>query len=148
MNLVLIRKAPLHYLQEVLDAAVLYWFPTTNRLSNFDSRSTQLLWSVVHFTVILGFFLVLFLLLALVLLRRFLEGAGRVEGAVKEYEPFVRYKEFDDSSINLKIYFRSKDYTSQFKLKHELMKRIYDRFQKESINIPFPITTVHMQKED
>lgn len=77
MNLVLIRKAPLHYLQEVLDAAVLYWFPTTTRLSNFDSRSTQLLWTVVHFTVILGFFLVLFFLLALVLLRRFLAGGIR-----------------------------------------------------------------------
>ena len=70
------------------------------------------------------------------------------DGAIKNCEPFVRFKEFGDSSINLKVYLRAKDFVSQFKLKHDLMKRIYERFQKEGINIPFPITTVHLQKEE
>jgi len=72
MNFLLIRKAPLHYLEDVLNAAVLYWFPSTTGLSNFDSRTVQLVWTIVHFVVVLSFFAVVFLLIVLVPLGRFL----------------------------------------------------------------------------
>ncbi len=72
MNLVLIREAPLHYLEDVLNAGVLYWFPSTTRLSNFDSRAIQMLWVFVHFTVVLVFFAVAILLVGAALLSRML----------------------------------------------------------------------------
>jgi len=69
LNLILIKQAPLYYLKDVTSAASLYWFPTTTRLSNFNSRSIQLLWSVIHFIVISIYFMVVFLLACFILLR-------------------------------------------------------------------------------
>ena len=77
MNLVLIKKAPLQYLKEVASAMTLYWFPLTTSVSNFDSRSLQLLWSFMHFMVIFVFFLIAVLFAGLVLLRWFLPDEAR-----------------------------------------------------------------------
>ena len=72
LNLILIKKAPLQYLKDVTSAVSLYWFPSTTKVSNFGSRSVQLLWSVIHFIVISIFFLVVFLLANLILVKWFL----------------------------------------------------------------------------
>ena len=52
MNLVLISKAPLEYLQEVAKSVPLYWFPATTRLSAMDSSALRWLWTLVHFAVV------------------------------------------------------------------------------------------------
>jgi hypothetical protein len=49
LNLILIQKAPLNYLQEVLWASVTYWFPSSGELANFNSRGFQLFLAVSHF---------------------------------------------------------------------------------------------------
>jgi hypothetical protein len=69
LNLVLIKQAPLHYVKDVLSAMTLYWFPSTTSNSNFGSRPLQLFWSIVHFLVILVFFLIVLLSVALLFLR-------------------------------------------------------------------------------
>jgi hypothetical protein len=51
INLLLIAKAPLEYLREVLWAFCTYWFPSSNRLANMNSRSLQFLWAILHFSV-------------------------------------------------------------------------------------------------
>ena len=63
LNLLLIREAPLNYLQDVVLAFGHYGFPTSNELSNFNSRSLQTLWAVMHFFLIGAFALNLILLL-------------------------------------------------------------------------------------
>ncbi len=70
------------------------------------------------------------------------------DSAVKNAKPFVRFQEFADSSINFKIFVRAKDYVSQFKLKHELLKRLHKKFDEEGIVIPYPIQTVRLEKEN
>jgi hypothetical protein len=55
LNLLLIRKAPLNYLQEVVAAFGRYWFPTSTDLANFHSRHLQTLWAVVHILVMTVF---------------------------------------------------------------------------------------------
>jgi len=70
-----------------------------------------------------------------------------VPGGVPEYEPFVRYSSFGDFSINFSVIMRAKEYTDQFLIKHEFIKRLHKRFKKEGIEIPFPITTVYLKKE-
>ncbi|MGR3810193.1 mechanosensitive ion channel family protein [Jiulongibacter sp. NS-SX5] len=71
-----------------------------------------------------------------------------VEGAVPDHEPFIRYNEFGDSSINFNIILRAGDFVSQYLMKHEFIKALHARYEKEGIEIPFPIRTVHLKKEE
>ena len=64
INLLLIQKAPSHYLQEVVWAFGSYWFPSSGDLANFNSRAVQLLWAVINFLLIGGFALNLIVLVA------------------------------------------------------------------------------------
>lgn len=70
-----------------------------------------------------------------------------VEGAVQDFEPFIRYHTFGDSSINFTVYLRCKEFFDKFLLKHEFIKRLKKRYDSEGINIPFPIRTVIMKRE-
>jgi hypothetical protein len=63
LNLMLIREAPLNYLQEVFWAFGSYWLPSSSTLANFDSRSVQLFWGVIHFLLVSVFAFNLVLLL-------------------------------------------------------------------------------------
>lgn len=65
-----------------------------------------------------------------------------VEGGVPDFEPFIRYHTFADFSINFTVILRGKEFTSQYLLKHEFIKRLFSRYNKEGIEIPFPIRTV------
>lgn len=68
-----------------------------------------------------------------------------IEGGVPDFEPFVRFYEFGDSSINMKIFLRAKEYVYQFRMKHEFIKRLKERFDREGIEIPFPIRTIYLK---
>ena len=71
----------------------------------------------------------------------------KVEGAVPDFEPLVRYTEFADSSINFKVILKSEEYANQFVIKHEFIKAINKEFKKNKIEIPFPQMDVHMKKK-
>jgi small-conductance mechanosensitive channel len=70
-----------------------------------------------------------------------------VEGGVREFEPFIRYHTFGDSSVNFSVILRGREFTDQFLIKHEFIKRLHERYQQERIEIPFPIRTIHIKKE-
>jgi small-conductance mechanosensitive channel len=65
-----------------------------------------------------------------------------VNGGVPEFEPFTRYHTFGDSSINFSVILRGKEFVDQYLVKHEFVKRLHARYNKEGINIPFPIRTL------
>lgn len=65
-------------------------------------------------------------------------------GGVKDFEPFVRFYNFGDSSIDLKVFLRVKEYADQFMITSEFIKALHKRYSQEGINIPFPIRTVIM----
>jgi small-conductance mechanosensitive channel len=65
-----------------------------------------------------------------------------IAGAVEGFDPIVRFFEFGDSSINLKVYFQAKQYGDHHALKHEFIKRLHNRYEAEGIVIPFPIRTI------
>lgn len=69
-----------------------------------------------------------------------------VEGGVPGFEPFIRYHTFDDSSINFTVILRTQEYVGQYLIKHEFIKRLHERYNKEGIVIPFPIRTIHMEQ--
>ena len=65
-----------------------------------------------------------------------------IDGAKKDNPPVVRYFQFGQSSIDLKVYFRGKKYGDQHLIIDEFIRRIHKRFQSENIEIPFPIRTL------
>jgi len=70
-----------------------------------------------------------------------------VQGGVPDFEPFIRYHTFSDYSINFSVILRAKEFIDQYLLKHEFLKRIHQRFQKEGIIIPYPIRTIYYPPE-
>ena len=66
----------------------------------------------------------------------------RVEGAVKDYEPLVRFKEFGDSNINFSVILRAEEPVKKFILRHEFIKALHRRFRQENIDISFPVVKV------
>jgi small-conductance mechanosensitive channel len=71
----------------------------------------------------------------------------KVSGGVARFDPFVRYHTFGDSSINLTVILRGMEFTDQYLLRHEFVKRLHKRYRDQGIEIPFPIRTVYLRKE-
>lgn len=70
-----------------------------------------------------------------------------VQGGQAEFEPFIRYHTFGDSSINFTIYLRVKEFVNQYLITHEFIKALHKRYNKENINIPFPIRTIYIPEK-
>jgi small-conductance mechanosensitive channel len=70
-----------------------------------------------------------------------------VQGGVPEFEPFIRYNTFADSSINFTVILRAKEFVDQYLIKHEFVKRLHERYAKEGIVIPFPIRAINYEQE-
>jgi small-conductance mechanosensitive channel len=71
-----------------------------------------------------------------------------VEGGKKDFQPFIRYHTFDDSSINFTVILRAQEFINGYLIKHEFVKRLQRRYKQEGIVIPFPIRTLDISKED
>jgi len=62
LNLLLIQKAPLTYLQDVLWAFAAYWLPSSGQVANMNSHFLQLLWGVTQILLTTTFALSLMLI--------------------------------------------------------------------------------------
>jgi small-conductance mechanosensitive channel len=67
----------------------------------------------------------------------------QVSGGVATFDPFIRYNDFSDSSINFTVILRGTEFVDQYLIKHEFIKRLHERYNEEGIVIPFPIRTLH-----
>lgn len=65
------------------------------------------------------------------------------EGAYDDYDPLIRFYEFGDSNINFKIIIRANTYVDRFRLQHELIKNLKKAFDKEKIEISWPVRKVY-----
>jgi small-conductance mechanosensitive channel len=65
----------------------------------------------------------------------------------KKYPPVVRFNEFGDSNIKFNIWFGVSQAADQFRVKHELIKALKRRFDREGITIEYPIVKVYEGKE-
>jgi len=64
---------------------------------------------------------------------------------LKNPEPFIRMGEMADSSVNIttRLWVKATDYWDVY---FDTMEAVYDVFNKNGINIPFPQMDVHIQK--
>jgi small-conductance mechanosensitive channel len=65
-----------------------------------------------------------------------------VPGGVPDFEPFIRYGAFADSSITFTVIMRGREVVDQYLLRHEFIKRLHARYQRDGITIPFPVRTL------
>jgi small-conductance mechanosensitive channel len=70
------------------------------------------------------------------------------EGAVADFEPFIRYHTFGDSSVKFTVILRGTRFVSQYAIKHEFIKRLHQRYAAEGIIIPFPMRTLIVRHEE
>jgi small-conductance mechanosensitive channel len=71
------------------------------------------------------------------------EVISEIEGHNPDFTPFIRYSDFGESSINFKVFFNVIDYGAQYPIIHNFIKQLLVRYNKERINIPFPIRTLY-----
>jgi len=69
-----------------------------------------------------------------------------VDGAVKDFEPVFRYKEFGDSNINFITVLRIEEPFKRFIVRNEFIKELKERFDKERIEISWPIRKIYNMK--
>ncbi|MEC7511501.1 MAG: mechanosensitive ion channel family protein [Pseudomonadota bacterium] len=69
------------------------------------------------------------------------------EFGVETYQPFVLFHTFDNSSINLTVMLRTREYFNRFFIKSAFIKMLKKRFDEEGIVIPFPITALNLEQE-
>ena len=75
--------------------------------------------------------------------------AGKVEGLLADPAPFVRFiPGFGDSSLDFTLICQVCTFVDQYLVQHELRKRIFARFRREGITIPFPQREVHIRSQE
>ncbi|MFJ5259975.1 mechanosensitive ion channel family protein [Streptomyces sp. NPDC088387] len=69
-----------------------------------------------------------------------------VEGALPDHEPIVRFHTFGDSRIGFTVILGVGEFSDQYRIKSEFIKRLHRRYRKEGIRIPAPARTVALQQ--
>jgi small-conductance mechanosensitive channel len=60
-----------------------------------------------------------------------------VPGAVAGFAPVVRYQSFGAASIGCSVILRAQEFTDQFLLRHEFLKRLHAALAREGVPLPF-----------
>jgi small-conductance mechanosensitive channel len=69
------------------------------------------------------------------------------EWGVTEYDTFVVYTGFGDSSINFTVMLRAKEYFNRFWVRSAFIKALHKRYAQEGITIPYPIRALNLTQE-
>ncbi|MFD4789210.1 mechanosensitive ion channel family protein [Streptomyces sp. NPDC058459] len=69
-----------------------------------------------------------------------------ITGAVPEHEAAIRFHTFGDSRIGFTVILGVGEFSDQFRIKHEFIKRLHRRYREEGIRIPAPTRTVALQQ--
>jgi small-conductance mechanosensitive channel len=70
-----------------------------------------------------------------------------VPGGVPSFEPLVRYHKLGESSVDFTVTLRAKEFTDQDLIKHEFIKRLHERYEREGIDVPPPARRVYTKDE-
>ena len=66
-----------------------------------------------------------------------------VTGAVKGFEPFIRYHTFGDSNINFSIILRVEKFVDKYLVTHEFIKALKKAYDKDGIEISWPVRKIY-----
>src|SRR2546425_264268 len=65
-----------------------------------------------------------------------------VTGGVAQFEPALRFQGFGDSAILLQVVLRAREFEAVQTIRHEFVKRLWARYRRERIVVPYPIRTL------
>lgn len=83
-----------------------------------------------------------------ILLEEAGKAANDVPGLLSSPEPVVRFiPGFGESSLDFTLICHVREFADQFSVQHELRKRIFKRFKKEGIEIPYPHRVVFLKDD-
>lgn len=71
--------------------------------------------------------------------------AAHQSEVAKSPKPFARFIDFGNSSLDLEVYFWSKNMWQIENIKSDIRLEIYDQFSKQGIEIPFPQRDIHIK---
>jgi len=81
-----------------------------------------------------------------VLLDEARKGAGEIPGLLAEPAANVRFDPgFLDWSLGFTLNFHVAEFVDQFRVRHELRKRVLRRLRQDNIGMPFPTRTIYMR---
>ncbi|MDA8121982.1 MAG: mechanosensitive ion channel family protein [Deltaproteobacteria bacterium] len=84
-----------------------------------------------------------------ILVEETTKAVGEIPGLLGDPAPFVRFiPGFGESSLDFTLICQVAEFVDQYYAQHELRKRIFRRFHKEGIEIPFPHRTVYLKDGD
>jgi small-conductance mechanosensitive channel len=69
-----------------------------------------------------------------------------ISGALPEHEPAIRFHTFGDFRIGFTVVLGVGEFSDQYRIKHEFIKRLHKRYRAEGIRIPAPARTVALQQ--
>lgn len=70
----------------------------------------------------------------------------KMEGAVENYVPTVRFHDFYESNIGLTVTLRAREHSQGGLLRHEFIKILQREFKNAGIDAPYPRRMVHMDQ--
>ena len=69
-------------------------------------------------------------------------------GGIPSFEPLVRFHTLGENAVEFTVVLRARDTTDRFLLTHEFIKRLHERYRRESIVVPYPTRTIHIADGD
>lgn len=70
-----------------------------------------------------------------------------IPGGLPAHEPFVRFRKFGESGIDLTVHLRAIGFRESLVVRHEFIKRLATRFTRDGIVIPYPIRAINLDQE-
>ncbi|MGH2647163.1 MAG: mechanosensitive ion channel family protein [Ginsengibacter sp.] len=74
------------------------------------------------------------------------ESVNNEEGVLKKPEPFVRFTDYGESSLNFSILFWSEEVFRVENIMSAIRVRIFELFKENNITVPFPQRVLHIRK--
>ncbi|MFD6435393.1 mechanosensitive ion channel family protein [Streptomyces venezuelae] len=69
-----------------------------------------------------------------------------ITGAVPDHEAAIRFHTFGDSRISFTVILGVGEFSDQYRIKHEFIKRLHQRYRAEGIRVPAPARTVTVKQ--
>ena len=77
-----------------------------------------------------------------------IRASREIEGLLPDPPPFARLiPGFGESALNFTLICQVREFVDQYLVQHELRHRIFERFKREGIEIPYPQRTVHLRRD-
>lgn len=71
-----------------------------------------------------------------------------VQGGIPEFAPYVRFHTYGESGVVGTVILRGREFSDQYRIKHEFLARLHERFRREGIAFPTAARDVRVRPGD